>query len=97
MSVSCPGQDGRSLSVSLHRCPDCGGEVEMFSDEIRVKCRNCGSVVYKESVPTCIEWCAKARECLGEERWSALRGDGDEDTEEEPAEEVDAGPPGVAS
>jgi DNA-directed RNA polymerase subunit RPC12/RpoP len=72
MAVSCPGQDGRNLSASLHKCPDCGAEVEMFSDEVRVKCRSCGSIVYKESVPTCVEWCAKARECLGEERWKAL-------------------------
>jgi hypothetical protein len=26
-------------------------------------------------VPSCIEWCASARQCLGEERWKALRGD----------------------
>jgi ribosomal protein S27AE len=75
MAGRCPGQDGRSLKVSLHKCPDCGDEVEMFSDEVRAKCRKCGTVVYKESVPSCIEWCAKARECLGEERWTALTGD----------------------
>jgi ribosomal protein S27AE len=72
MAGGCPGQDGRSLSVSLHKCPTCGDEVEMFSDEVRTKCRKCGNLVYKESTPTCVEWCAKARECLGEERWKAL-------------------------
>lgn len=75
MSGRCPGQDGRHLSVSLHICPNCGNEVEMFSDEIRVKCRGCGEYVHKESVPSCIQWCAQARECLGEERWKALKGD----------------------
>ena len=97
MAGNCPGQEGRNLTVSVHKCPDCGNEVEMFSDEIRVKCRNCGGVVYKESVPTCIEWCVKARECLGEERWNALRGPGDEDPQEEPAADVDGRPPSVAS
>jgi DNA-directed RNA polymerase subunit RPC12/RpoP len=72
MSGQCPGQDGRSLSVSIHKCPECGSEVEIFSDETRVKCHNCGNVVHKENVPSCVQWCAKARECLGEDRWKAI-------------------------
>jgi ribosomal protein S27E len=84
MAVSCPGQDGRNLKVSLHKCPTCGNEVEMFSDETRVRCRGCGTFVYKENVPSCVEWCAKARECLGEERWGALMGDrGDQRQQDE--------------
>ena len=75
MSGHCPGQDGRHLSVSLHLCPNCGCEVEMFSDEARVRCHGCGEYVVKEQVPSCMEWCAQARECLGEERWKALKGD----------------------
>jgi rRNA maturation protein Nop10 len=74
MAGRCPGQDGRQLTVSLHICPTCGSEVEMFSDEIRVKCRTCGSYVQKDSVPSCVEWCSQARACLGEERWRALMG-----------------------
>ncbi|MCL5736178.1 MAG: hypothetical protein M1274_11415 [Actinobacteria bacterium] len=49
----------------------------MFSDETRAKC-GCGEVVYKEKMPSCIEWCVKARECLGEERWKALKGESEE-------------------
>lgn len=75
MSGRCPGQDGRNLRASIHRCPSCGGEVEMFSDETRVRCPHCREAVYKENVPSCVEWCAKARECLGEDRWRALHGD----------------------
>ncbi len=56
----------------MHRCPSCGAEVEMFSDEMRVRCHVCKNFVCKDTVPTCISWCAKARECLGEERWRAL-------------------------
>lgn len=74
MSSRCPGQDMRNLKVSLHKCPSCGHEVEIFSDETRVRCRNCGEMVHKEQVPTCIEWCASARQCLGEERWEELMG-----------------------
>ena len=76
MYSRCPGQDMRNLKVALYKCPGCGAEVEMFSDEMKVKCPKCGAKVYREKTPSCIEWCASARQCLGEERWKALRGEG---------------------
>jgi Fe-S-cluster-containing dehydrogenase component len=48
----------------------------MFSDELKVKCHKCGEMVYKEKIPSCIDWCASARQCLGEERWKELREEG---------------------
>ncbi len=75
MYSKCPGQDFRNLRVSLYKCPNCGAEVEIFSDEVSVKCRKCGEKVNSDMGPSCIEWCASARECLGEERWRQLRGD----------------------
>lgn len=72
--MRCPGQDMRNLRVSIHKCPNCGSEVEIFSDELGAKCQKCGTKVMREQVPTCIDWCAHARECLGEERWRELRG-----------------------
>lgn len=75
MRSICPGQDRRNLRVELYRCPNCFTEVEIFSDEVKVKCYNCGTMVYKERLPSCIDWCASARQCLGEERWRALKGD----------------------
>ena len=74
MNSKCPGQDMRNLRAAMYKCPNCGNEVEMFSDELRIKCRKCGQYVYKEQVPSCIEWCASARQCLGEERRKALMG-----------------------
>lgn len=74
MAIKCPGQDMRNLRVSLHKCPSCGAEVEIFSDELKVKCPKCGEKVYKGKVPSCIEWCSAARQCLGEERWKELTG-----------------------
>ncbi len=75
MNIRCPGQDIRNLRVSLHKCPGCGAEVEIFSDELRAKCQKCGTYVHKEKVPSCIDWCQSARQCLGEERWKALKGE----------------------
>ena len=57
-----------------------GGKIpEMFSDEIRVRCPHCRQPVHKDTVPSCVEWCAQARECLGEERWRALRGESEDE------------------
>lgn len=75
MSGKCPGQDDRWLRVELFKCSNCGEEVEIFSNETRVKCDKCGNWVEKEKLPSCIEWCASARQCLGEERWKKLKGD----------------------
>jgi len=67
--AQCPGQDMRKITAAFYRCPGCGGEVEMFSDEFRQKCRTCGTVVEKDSVPNCASWCNAAKECLGESRY----------------------------
>jgi len=75
MTTRCPGQDIRNLRVKLYKCPNCGAEVELFSDELSIRCHKCGHKVYSDRVPSCIEWCASARQCLGEERWRKLKGE----------------------
>ena len=82
MAIKCPGQDMRKLRVSLHKCTS-GNEVEIFSDELKVKCRKCGEFVYKEQTPSCIDWCASARQCLGEARWKELSGEEPEESSSE--------------
>ncbi len=72
--LKCPGQDQRSLTVSLHPCPQCGYAVEIFSDEMRRRCPKCGVLVLREDSPSCVSWCSSARQCLGEERWQQLMG-----------------------
>ena len=74
MVSRCPGQDFRNLRVELYKCPKRGYQVEIFSNETKVKCTQCGEMVYKEKLPTCIDWCASARQCLGEERWRQFKG-----------------------
>jgi len=75
MYMRCPGQDERNLRAEIHKCPNCGYEVEIFSDEAKLKCSQCGEMVYREKTPSCIEWCAYARQCLGEKRWKELKGE----------------------
>ncbi len=74
MTLRCPGQDFRWLKAEDHECPNCGFVEEIFSNETRVKCHQCGGWVYKEKLPSCIDWCSAARECLGEERWRQAKG-----------------------
>ncbi|PKP60471.1 MAG: hypothetical protein CVT88_02925 [Candidatus Altiarchaeales archaeon HGW-Altiarchaeales-1] len=51
------------------KCPNCGKEVEIWSDEFKAKCPNCKKEVFKEEASLCIEWCKHAKECVGEERY----------------------------
>jgi DNA-directed RNA polymerase subunit RPC12/RpoP len=64
----------RKLTVSYHPCPNCGKPVEFFSDEMRIRCPNCKTLVNKESAPSCIQWCKAARDCLGPELYDQLVG-----------------------
>ena len=75
MFDKCPGQDGRNVRVRYYKCPNCGGEVEVFSFDVRVKCPHCGNAVYPDKIPSCIEWCSSARRCLGEEKWKQIFGE----------------------
>ncbi len=68
----CPGQDSRELTVSLHRCPNCGATVEIFSDEQRRRCTECKTMVFTQETPSCVQWCKAARECLGPERYEKV-------------------------
>ena len=34
--------EGRNIVAITCKCPDCGNEVEMFSDETKARCSSCG-------------------------------------------------------
>lgn len=63
----CPGTASISRpELLLVKCPKCGGEVEIFSDEEKVVCDNCGVAVFREKSPSCFDWCKYAEECKDE-------------------------------
>jgi len=70
--MKCPGRDTRFLRAGLHKCPQCGHKVEIFSDEVRVKCSKCKTYVYRDEIPSCIDWCKFAKNCIGKELWEVL-------------------------
>jgi len=76
MIYKCPGQDTRKRSAENIRCRACGYIAEIFSDEVKLKCPKCGNLIYKGRLPSCVDYCKAARECIGEKRWSELSAEG---------------------
>ena len=67
----CPGRN-RDLGVRILRCPNCKKEIEFFSDELKRNCPKCKQEVFVDKVPTCIDWCRYAKECLGYKLFNEL-------------------------
>ena len=63
----CPGAKFlRQPKPEIFQCPSCGEEVEIWTDEIRGVCSNCGRTMFREGAMSCLEWCKFAQECVGE-------------------------------
>lgn len=64
----CPGAKlMRQPKPEIFTCTACGGEVEIWSDEIRGVCGRCGRAMFRDGSMGCLEWCRQGRECVGEE------------------------------
>jgi len=73
MTNKCPGQDKRNIKAEAINCPDCGYPIEIFTDEIQVRCPKCKNIACRDRLPSCVDWCKAARECIGEEKWKRLK------------------------
>ena len=70
----CPGAKIlRQPRPEMFDCPQCGEEVEIWSDEIRGTCGACGKAVFREGLPSCVEWCKYGKECVGEEAFGTYQ------------------------
>jgi hypothetical protein len=68
MIFNCPGsQKFKQPHPESIRCPHCGVEVEIWTDEGRTVCPKCRKVVERETGQSCLDWCKYAKECAGEE------------------------------
>lgn len=73
----CPGaQDIRRPKPELKDCPKCGAEIEVWTDEVKTVCNECGQTVYN-NINSCIRWCEYAKECIGKEKYESLTDDAD--------------------
>ncbi len=65
----CPGQDMRYWTaddVNEEKCPQCGGMIEFFKTDIRLRCPKCKTRVANPRFDMgCAQWCSYAEQCLG--------------------------------
>lgn len=73
MIEKCPGQDKRKVIPESIICSSCGYAAEIFSDELKAMCPRCKNLICKERLPSCVNWCKAARECIGEEKYKQLK------------------------
>lgn len=63
----CPGLASiRTPGLTVKKCPRCGEEIEIFSNEVSTCCGRCGFIIYNNQA-SCIRWCRYAEECVGPE------------------------------
>ena len=73
MIYQCPGNlNMRTPTIKIKHCPDCGGEVELFSIDMKVDCPSCGTPVFN-NINSCIDYCQYAEKCLGAETYQKLK------------------------
>lgn len=54
------------------RCA-CGMEIEIWSDETEATCYYCRQKVRRRMPGSCLDWCSKAKECIGTERYEKYK------------------------
>jgi predicted HD phosphohydrolase/DNA-directed RNA polymerase subunit RPC12/RpoP len=71
LSKHCPGSLGFvQPKPEIFRCPGCGREVEIWSDEAMADCPVCSKTVFRPGMQSCLDWCKYAKECVGDEKLS---------------------------
>ncbi|MBI4321933.1 MAG: hypothetical protein HY675_25850 [Chloroflexi bacterium] len=71
----CPGSTSlKSPMPEYTPCPNCGEEVEIWTDEIKTTCSNCKTTVFKDRKMSCIDWCQFAKDCFGEVEYNRIKG-----------------------
>ncbi len=67
MIFKCPGSQNFSQPhPEFIKCVFCGGEIEIWSDEIKAVCPGCNKTVTRGHLPNCLDWCRYAEECAGQ-------------------------------
>ncbi|HUH78979.1 MAG TPA: hypothetical protein VLY83_03700 [Methanoregula sp.] len=73
MPEHCPGAANirGTPTLTIKKCPQCGAEAEVFSNDVSVRCDQCGFEIFNDII-SCIRWCRYAKECVGEETYNRL-------------------------
>ena len=70
MLEGCQGKP-RTPTIIEKICPQCSELIEMFSIDTQMTCEKCGFIAYNDTL-SCVQWCAHARECVGDEMYAAM-------------------------
>ena len=70
MLEGCQGKP-KTPTIIEKVCPKCGNLIELFSIDTQMPCEHCGFVAYNDTL-SCVQWCAYAKECVGEEMYAAM-------------------------
>lgn len=63
----CPGSTLlRQPAPEIFTCLSCGGEVEIWTDELKATCPSCLKPVYRDAEISCLDWCKRGKECVGD-------------------------------
>lgn len=64
----CPGSKKfKNPEPENIKCPNCGENVEIWTDEIQAICPKCKSTILRpQEGASCLDWCKYAKECIGE-------------------------------
>lgn len=63
----CPGSSQfRQPEPENIKCPGCGEEIEIWTDEIQVTCPKCTKSILRQQEQSCLDWCRYAKECVGD-------------------------------
>ena len=66
MIFSCPGsQKFKQPQPENIKCPFCGEEAEIWTDEFETVCPGCKKKISR-SGQSCLDWCKEAKNCVGE-------------------------------
>ena len=75
LNKNCPGSMGlKQPQPEEIACTGCGKAIEIWSDEMRTRCRSCGTVTSRDLPPSCVEWCPAALQCVGPEIYAKVMG-----------------------
>jgi len=72
MISNCPGsQKFKQPQPETIKCTSCGGEIEIWTDEIKAVCPKCKNTIMREQGASCLDWCRYAKECVGENTYNS--------------------------
>jgi len=63
MRNTCPGlNDLLRPKPTFIKCPNCENDVEIWTDEDKAECLECGAKVSR-NMHSCLDWCEHAEKC----------------------------------